>query len=597
MLRKLGREPALLAGVLVVAVAASTVAVRLVSSPSTAAKVSCARTPITISLGADPSAVSWLSALGASYNDAHHQLDGRCIQVKISQLTLQQAEQALQPVPIPGAATPPDVWVPESDTMVNLVRSKPENASVLPAKSRPIAISPVVLAAPYDAVRVLASRFPSGDTAQLSDLLGLAADKAGWGQKGLNRPEWGSIRFSTVDPGRSALGAGLLVAATAAATRTSISQVSQNSYTTSQAQQGLVALARASATMATSSDDLFRGATQTLATQDMLERYGLIAAYEQDVWQYNGLSPAVVLQATYPFGGALAATYPFVVPSASWVSGSDRLAAADLQSWLMSPKTQNRLDSFGLRRADGTAGAGLGQQERGVDVHPITPGASASAGAAATAQAVWRLLNQRISITGLLDVSGSMADIVPGTTKSKLDLARAASQGALKQLDPRDHVGLWEFSTQLDGDRDYRVLVPLGPAGGTVNGVDRLTASARGYASMRANGATGLYDSVLAAYSDAVSKYAPGYVNTVVLITDGRNEDVQGIDLPTLLHQLQSRYQSSRPVHLITIAYGKDADPAVLGQIAKATDGLSFLSPDPRDIGTVFFAAVSALTS
>ena len=597
MLRRLGREPALLAGVLVAVVAASTFAVRLVSSPSAAPNAACSRGVTTISVGADPSAVSWLTQLGASYNSAHRMLDGRCIQAQVRELTLQQAEQALQPVPIPGAGSPPDVWVPESDTTLNLVRSRADNAAVLPAAPKPIATSPVVLAGPSDAIRALAAKFSSDDAPTLADILALAANKDGWGQKGLDRPDWGAIQFSTVDPGRSALGAGLVVAAAAAATGSTVGQVSEKTFTTSQAEQGLIALARVMATVTDNSDDLFRHAIHALATEDMLESYGLIAAYEQDVWRYNGESPAVVLQATYPLGGTLAATYPFVVPNASWVSHTDRLAAEDLRSWLMSQDVQNRLDSFGLRRADGTAGGDLGLQDRGIDTHAITPGGGPTSGSAATAQAIWRLLNQRISITGLLDVSGSMADIVPGTNQSKLDLARSASSGALKLLDTRDHVGLWEFSTRLDGDKDYKVLVPLGPASAKVDGVDRLTASARGYASMRPHGATGLYDSVLAAYSDAVDRYAAGYVNTVVVITDGRNEYVQGIDLPTLLSKLKSKYQSSRPVHLVTIAYGKDADPAVLGQIAKATDGLSFLSPDPRDIGTVFFAAVSALTS
>ena len=50
-------------------------------------------------------------------------------------------------------------------------------------------------------------------------------------------------------------------------------------------------------------------------------------------------------------------------------------------------------------------------------------------------------------------------------------------------------------------------------------------------------------------------------------------------------------------MHIVAIAYGKDADAGVLGQIAKATDGLAFNSPDPRDIGQVFLSAIGALTT
>ena len=38
-------------------------------------------------------------------------------------------------------------------------------------------------------------------------------------------------------------------------------------------------------------------------------------------------------------------------------------------------------------------------------------------------------------------------------------------------------------------------------------------------------GDTGLYDSLLAAFRSVKSSYQPGYVNSVVLMTDGVNED------------------------------------------------------------------------
>jgi Ca-activated chloride channel family protein len=83
----------------------------------------------------------------------------------------------------------------------------------------------------------------------------------------------------------------------------------------------------------------------------------------------------------------------------------------------------------------------------------------------------------------------------------------------------------------------------------------------------------------------------------VVVISDGRNEDRQGIDLDTLLRGLKAQYNTDRPVHVITIAYGADADPATLNRIAKSTDGINFTSPDPRDIGQVFLTAISAITA
>jgi hypothetical protein len=86
-------------------------------------------------------------------------------------------------------------------------------------------------------------------------------------------------------------------------------------------------------------------------------------------------------------------------------------------------------------------------------------------------------------------------------------------------------------------------------------------------------------------------------VNSLVVLTDGKNEDPAGISLDALLRSLSSHYSLVRPVHVVAIAYGRDADPAVLARIAKATDGLVFNSPNPRDIGQVFLTAISAVTS
>src|SRR5262249_10102788 len=158
----------------------------------------------------------------------------------------------------------------------------------------------------------------------------------------------------------------------------------------------------------------------------------------------------------------------------------------------------------------------------------------------------------------LIDVSGSMADPVPHTNQNKLSVALAAARAALQLFADADRIGLWEFSTELTPGHDYRELVPLGPAGGLVRpGVNRRQASVAAYAGMRPRGGTGLYDSVLAAYQAAAAAYQKGYVNAVVVLTDGKNDDASGISLDGLLGELTKRFDLGRPVHLVMIAYGK----------------------------------------
>jgi Ca-activated chloride channel family protein len=593
---RLTREPATIAAVLVAALAGSVVAVRLASSTPAHPEAACPGQPTTLAVGADPSALPWLTDLAKSYTDAHHRLDGRCVKIAVRQMTASQALQALQPVPFPGGGPPTDAWVPESTTTLQLVRARAQNQRVLPAAATSIASSPIVVAAPADAIRAIVARLPAGQAPQLGDFLLISRDPAGWGQRKIGHAEWGRVLFSTADPTKTTLGASLLVATAGAMTGTLPQQVTARTFTAPAAKAGLLRFVRSLGKLAPSGQAVLAGADVTPNTQDMLGSYGLVATYEREVWHYNSGHPAVLLQATYPLGGQLAADYPFVVPNASWVSGLDRRVAAGFRSWLASAAVQARLASYGLRRANGVLDPALTRGDSGLNGRALAPEPIRSPDGPAAAQAVWRLLTQRVSVLALIDVSGSMADPVAGTTMSKLQIAVAAAAAGLQLFSDADHIGLWEFSSQIDGDLDYRELVPLGPAGGKVGQVTRRQASVAAQQGLRPRTGTGLYDSVLAAYQSAVASYQPRYVNTVVLITDGKNDDRTSISLDGLLGALQHSYQVTRPVHVVAIAYGADADYAVLNRIAKATDGLAFNSPDPREIGQVFLTAIGALT-
>jgi Ca-activated chloride channel family protein len=594
---RLGREPAALAAVLVAALAGSVVAVRLVSSTPAHPEAACPGPSTTLSVGVDTSALPWMTSLARSYNDAHHLLDGACIRVAVRELTAAQALQALQPVPFPGGGPPTDVWIPESTTTLQLVRARAENQRVLPAAATSVASSPIVVAAPTDAVRAIAAKLPAGQAPNLGDFMLLARDPAGWGQQKIGHGEWGRVLFSTADPTKTTLGASMLVAAAGAVTGTPPQNVTAKTFTDPAAKAGLLQFVRSLGKIAPSTAGVLAGADLSPDTQDLLTSYGLVGTYEQDVWRYNSAHPAVLLTPTYPLGGQLAADYPYVVPNASWVSGLDRRAATDLRNWLASADVQGRLAGYGLRRANGTADAALTGGGAGLAAGPLPPEPIRSPDGPAAAQAVWRLLTQRVSVLALVDVSGSMADPVPGTGKSKLQIAVAAAGAGLQLFDDADHIGLWEFSSQIDGQRDYRELVPVGRADGKVGKLTRRQASVLAQRGLKPLTGTGLYDSVLAAYQSAVAHFQRGYVNTVVLITDGKNDDRATIGLDGLLSQLKKAYDLARPVHIVAIAYGKDADAAVLGRIAKATDGLAFDSPDPRSIGQVFLTAIGALTS
>jgi Ca-activated chloride channel family protein len=590
------RRGPILVGVLVLSLgAASAGAVRVLSTDSPAGPPPCTGPTGTLTIGAAPPVAPWLSQLAALYSGQHRLVGGRCVQVRVESLTQDQAQQALQPVPFPGAAAPPDVWVPESTMSVDLLRARTESTKVLAVPTPPIATSPLVLAAPPDALRLLAG--PGGGQPALTGLAQLLQDPRGWGQPALGHPEWGPIRVSTTDPGSTPLGTGMLLALVGVLTQTPTPEVDAAAFERPEAREGLLGLSRAFQAPTSSGDALLGRVARASTVAEVVSSVGLLAAYEQDVWRYDRDSPAIVLATGYPVDGQLAADYPYVVPDGSWVDAADRAAAADFRGWLLSGTVQDRLEGYGLRRADGVAGPQIAAGLRVDSTPPMAAVPQQALDGPIAARTAWRLLTRRISLLGLFDVSGSMAEPVPGSTRSKLDVARAAAQAALGFFDPQDSLGLWEFSRHLDGDKDYRVLVPLGPAGQRVGPYpNRQAASIAAYKQMVPRTATGLYDSILAAYRSATAAYRPDSVNTIVVITDGQNEDPGSITLAQLLAQLKALHKPARPVHIVTLAYGTGADPASLAQVAKVTDGLQFSSPDPRSIGKVFTTAVAALT-
>ncbi len=100
-----------------------------------------------------------------------------------------------------------------------------------------------------------------------------------------------------------------------------------------------------------------------------------------------------------------------------------------------------------------------------------------------------------------------------------------------------------------------------------------------------------------AAYSKMVAEYDDRYVNSVVIMTDGRNDDPGGgLDLTQLLAKLKATSRGDRPVRIITIGMG-EADPASLKAISKATGGTSYIANTPADIQRVFVQALLARTA
>lgn len=83
-----------------------------------------------------------------------------------------------------------------------------------------------------------------------------------------------------------------------------------------------------------------------------------------------------------------------------------------------------------------------------------------------------------------------------------------------------------------------------------------------------------------------------GKFNAVVILTDGSNQDERSISRSALVDELKSIADPTRPVPLLAIAVGPEADRAELDEIAKVTGGGGYQVSDPAEIQAVILQAV-----
>jgi Ca-activated chloride channel family protein len=212
------------------------------------------------------------------------------------------------------------------------------------------------------------------------------------------------------------------------------------------------------------------------------------------------------------------------------------------------------------------------------------------------AQAAYHSVLRPSRLLTLMDVSGSMTRPVPGAHgATRLQLAIEAAINGLASYPDDTVVGMWAFATDLTATTDYRELAPLEPLGRGPDGVsgrERLAQALAHVSVPERPHRTGLYDSVLAAVREVQRTWDPDRVNSVVVITDGADSDRVGISLPKLLQTLRREHEATKPVAVYSIAYGRHGDPGSLRRISQATEGKSYVAPDPRLIGEVLRDAV-----
>jgi Mg-chelatase subunit ChlD len=207
----------------------------------------------------------------------------------------------------------------------------------------------------------------------------------------------------------------------------------------------------------------------------------------------------------------------------------------------------------------------------------------------AKAAALWTAASKRTQALLAVDVSGSMLE--RDKEGKRLDVVQRATVRAVGGANPTALASLWLYSQHIGarGD-DFRQIVdytPLGDAG-------RLAAFDKAVAGLDSfvGGGSGLYDTIASTYDRAKSAWRAGYTNTVVIVTDGPNEDDFGLTLDLLEQHLTAAKDPQRPVQVVVLGIGGHADAAAMRQVVAITGGQYVATPSLAELEPALVAAL-----
>ncbi|KRF18859.1 hypothetical protein ASG90_02900 [Nocardioides sp. Soil797] len=481
-------------------------------------------------LTASPDIASALTEAATELKD-----EGGCADIDV---TAAPADEVLNQL-VTRSGDPPDMWVPDSDVWAEQAAAGGVDAeTVVPA----VAASPVVLAG------------------------GPAADApASW----LAAATSGQLQMS--DPLDSTPSALALIAMRAEKAKAGRSEA--------QLQTGLVTSAQQY-----SAESTGQGVSEALASVTASSKR-VVPVTEQQFLVAKRDNQR--LQVMVPETGTLMQNYPLLALPGH--TEESRAALTEFLEFIQRPQGVEALADHGFRAGEGDPLSG----ERGIG--NVAELDVPDAKLVKEDLRAWQVLAVPASLLVVLDASGSMDfETSDGT---RMQLATAAAGKALSAYPDTTRIGLWLFSVDQGGPGvDHRVMAPLRRLDSKVKGVTQRdilgqkTTESLGLT----NGGTGLYDTTLAAYRNALRNYDDDYFNSVVLMTDGANDDPGSIELGELLSTLRAEVDPAKPVRVIAIGISEDADMDALQKIADATGGQAFSARDPRDIMTVMSKSMLA---
>jgi Ca-activated chloride channel family protein len=553
---------------------------------------------VQLNLTASSEKAALLKQIAADFVTEAEPIGGHCVAVAVTSKASGGAMTALARGWDEAVDGPrPDVWSPAASSWAVILQQRlaeQDRPNLVPSDVQHVAATPLVIAMPRPMGEALG--WPSKPIGW-SDILSLAQDPAGWGKFG--HPEWGAFRLGKTNPNFSTSGLNATIGAYFAATGLSSDLGIQDvrdpavrdfikGVESSVVHYGDITLTFLSNLQR--ADDRGQG----------LSYISAVTIEEKSVWDYNQGNPTgdpktlgdhapprTPLVAIYPKEGTLLSDNPYLVLTAPWVDDQKRQLAASFLAFLQQPDQQKRFQDFAFRDFEGHPGPLISQ---GNGLLPDEPKATLSPPSPPVLDEIqrsWTELRKRARVLLVIDVSGSMGDAVPESGSTKLDLAKSAAIKALDEFAPDDDVGLWIFSSEFPSvSTPYLELLPVAPLAQQLSQMKQLIGH------LQPTRGTALYATARAATRVMQESFDPTRINAVVLLTDGKNEYPEDVDLDGLLRQLQSEDEDTA-IRVFPIAYGEDADLGTLTKIAEASRAAVYNSADPASIDNVFTAVVS----
>lgn len=530
-----------------------------------------------LTVAAAPDIAPVVEKAAGRFNDGKQQADGKCVKATVKKVEPSSVSTLLSGQGVANSSNErPDVWIPDSSLWISLAQAGGEKGGekggVISTKTS-VATSPIVVGLPQTLAAQLKKQ---GITASPSwdNLLKAAGGVAGGAVTKNQMIPAGSVRLVVPDPTKNAAGMGsLMITSTLLA-----NDPNRDSIFT-----GIVRTVREST-------------VPTVAAEFSHFRKGragkqpISLSSEQALWKYNRTKPDEPAVALYPLEGTLSMDYPFTVTSKD--AGKQK-AARLLEKAMGTEATRSDVLAAGFRTPDGKAPESFGEKTGVSPARPRQLPAPKSEDVAKIMQA-WSKLTLGLRILTLIDVSGSMAEQV-GPNINRLQAIAQVSQGGLSMMSDDTELGQWLFSTNMNGGKPYKETVSIGPLGDRVGSNTRrgLVLSVLNQMKPKPDGDTGLYRTLLAAYKLMNETYKPEFGNSILLLTDGKNDDPGGPSLPATLKQLKDMQDPNKPIQVNMIGFGEGVDRGELEQIAQATNGNVQVAMTPEEIKKIFLKMLS----